>query len=191
MRIGISGTHGTGKTTLAEAICAHLPGHVTADEPYYLLEGEGYEFGFPPSLDDYRVLLARSLRTLREPPPLPEVVFDRTPLDYLAYLVATGADVEREADPTAVQSALASLDLIVITVITPEIEQVLPTPEMPELRSAMNDALLDLRLCRSPGRLGRRPGLGAGRPARRPPVHGPRRLTAGLRATENRRTSEL
>ena len=28
--------------------------------------------------------------------------------------------------------------------ITPEIEQVLPTPEMPELRSAMNDALLDL-----------------------------------------------
>lgn len=144
MRIGISGTHGTGKTTLAEAICAHLPGHVTADEPYYLLEEEGYEFGFPPSLDDYRVLLARSLRTLREPPALSEVVFDRTPLDYLAYLVATGADAEREADTTAVQSAFAGLDLIVITVITPEIEQVLPTPEMPELRSAMNDALLDL-----------------------------------------------
>ena len=41
MRVGISGTHGTGKTTLAEALCAHLPGHVTADEPYYLLEEEG------------------------------------------------------------------------------------------------------------------------------------------------------
>jgi uridine kinase len=49
MRIGISGAHGTGKTTLAELLCAHLPGHVTADEPYY-----------------------------------------RTPLDYLAYLVAAG-----------------------------------------------------------------------------------------------------
>jgi uridine kinase len=36
MRIGISGTHGTGKTTLAEALSARLPGHVTADEPYYL-----------------------------------------------------------------------------------------------------------------------------------------------------------
>ena len=47
MRIGISGTHGTGKTTLAEELCAHLPGHVTADEPYYLLEGEGFGFGFP------------------------------------------------------------------------------------------------------------------------------------------------
>lgn len=32
MRVGISGTHGTGKTTLAGALCAHLPGHVMADE---------------------------------------------------------------------------------------------------------------------------------------------------------------
>ena len=47
MRIGISGTHGTGKTTLAQALCAHVPGHVAADEPYWLLEAEGYEFGFP------------------------------------------------------------------------------------------------------------------------------------------------
>lgn len=42
MRVGISGTHGTGKTTLVEALCRHLPGHVAADEPYYLLEEEGY-----------------------------------------------------------------------------------------------------------------------------------------------------
>ena len=47
MRVGISGTHGTGKTTLAEALCARLPGHVAADEPYHLLEEDGYEFGFP------------------------------------------------------------------------------------------------------------------------------------------------
>jgi 5-methylcytosine-specific restriction endonuclease McrA len=64
MRVGISGTHGTGKTTLAQALCAHLPGHVAADEPYYLLEAEGYEFGFPPSPEDYRALLARSVRSL-------------------------------------------------------------------------------------------------------------------------------
>ena len=44
MRVGITGTHGTGKTTLAVALCAHLPGHVLADEPYYLLAEEGYEF---------------------------------------------------------------------------------------------------------------------------------------------------
>ena len=144
MRIGISGTHGTGKTTLAEALCARLPGHVTADEPYYLLEEEGHEFAFPPSLDDYRAQLACSLRTLGEPPALPKIIFDRTPLDYLAYLAAAGANPEREADASAVRSALATLDLLVITVITPETEQLLPTPDMPRLRSAMNEALLNL-----------------------------------------------
>jgi predicted ATPase len=144
MRIGISGTHGTGKTTLAEALYAHLPGHVTADEPYYLLEEEGYEFGFPPSPDDYRALLARSLQSLSAQPQQPGVVFDRTPLDYLAYLAATGADAEREADTPALTRALASLDLLVITVITPETERLLPTAELPELREAMNEALLDL-----------------------------------------------
>jgi AAA domain len=68
MRVGISGTHGTGKTTLAQALCARLPGHVAADEPYYLLEAEGYEFGFPPSAEDYRALLACSVRSLSSPP---------------------------------------------------------------------------------------------------------------------------
>jgi len=144
MRIGISGTHGTGKTTLAEALAAHLPGHTTADEPYYLLEEEGHEFSFPPSPDDYRALLARSVRSLTEPSPPPGVVFDRTPLDYLAYLAATGADAEREADTPALKPALAGLDLLVITVITPETERLLPTPELPGLREAMNAALLAL-----------------------------------------------
>jgi AAA domain-containing protein len=143
MRVGISGTHGTGKTTLAEALCAHLPGHVAADEPYYLLEEQGHEFGFPPALEDYRALLACSLRSL-SPPLLPGIVFDRTPLDYLAYMAATGADPCYEADAATLRPALASLDLLVITLITPETEQVLPAAEMPRLRSHMNDALLDL-----------------------------------------------
>src|SRR5262249_57977519 len=72
------------------------------------------------------------------------VIFDRTPLDYLAYLAATGADPSDQADATALRAAFASLELLVITVITPETEQVLPAAEMPELRSQMNDALLEL-----------------------------------------------
>jgi AAA domain len=144
MRVAISGTHGTGKTTLAGELCAHLPGHVTADEPYYLLEEEGYEFGFPPSAEDYRALMARSLRSLGARPRLPGVVFDRTPLDYLAYLAATGADPSAEAGSAALRPAFASLDLLVITPITPETERVLPAAELPGLRSQMNDALLEL-----------------------------------------------
>jgi hypothetical protein len=144
MRVGISGTHGTGKTTLAGELCAHLPGHVTADEPYYLLEEEGHEFGFPPSPEDYRALMARSLRSLGSRPRLPGVIFDRTPLDYLAYLAATGADPSAQAGSAALRPAFASLDLLVITPITPQTERVLPAAEWPGLRSRMNDVLLEL-----------------------------------------------
>jgi hypothetical protein len=142
MRVGISGTHGTGKTTLAAALCARLPGHVVADEPYYLLEEQGYEFGFPPSSEDYQALLACSLRSLSSPSP--GIVFDRTPLDYLAYLAAAGADPAAEADQAALRPAFARLDLLVITPITAETERVLPPAELPGLRSRMNDALLEL-----------------------------------------------
>jgi hypothetical protein len=144
VRVGISGTHGTGKTTLAQALCARLPGHVAADEPYYLLEEQGYEFGFPPSLEDYRAMLACSVRSLSALPSLPGVVFDRTPLDYLAYLAAAGADPLAQASALPLRLAFASLDLLVITVITPETERILPAAQLPGLRREMNDALLDL-----------------------------------------------
>jgi hypothetical protein len=75
---------------------------------------------------------------------LPAVVFDRTPLDYLAYLAAAGADLPGQAGAAALRPAFASLDLLVITLITVETERVLPTAEMPGLRTAMNDALLEL-----------------------------------------------
>jgi hypothetical protein len=115
-----------------------------ADEPYYLLEEEGHEFGFPPTLEDYRALAARSVRSLTSPPLLPGVVFDRTPLDYLAYMAATGADPSAQASAAALQPAFATLDLLVITLITPETEQVLPAAEMAGLRLEMNNALLEL-----------------------------------------------
>ena len=76
-------------------------------------------------------------------PPKP-VIFDRTPLDYLAYLAATGTDPRGQADAAALQLAFGSLDLLVITLITPETEQVLPAADLPGLRAQMNDALLEL-----------------------------------------------
>ncbi len=144
MRVGISGTHGTGKTTLAEELCACLPGHVAADEPYYLLADEGYEFGFPPSVEDYRAMLACSVRSMTAPSVPAGVIFDRTPLDYLAYLAASGADPPGEPGVARLRTAFARLDLLIITPITPETERTLPVPELPVLRSQVNDALLDL-----------------------------------------------
>ena len=108
------------------------------------LEAEGYEFGFPPSPEDYRALLVRSVWCLSSPPLRSGVVFDRTPLDYLAYMAAIGVDLPGEAGAAALRPAFASLDLLVITLITPETEQALPAAELPRLRSEMNDALLEL-----------------------------------------------
>ena len=61
-----------------------------------------------------------------------------------SWLAATGADASDQVHAAAIRPALARLELLVITVITPETEQVLPAAEMPGLRSQMNDALLEL-----------------------------------------------
>ncbi len=142
MRVGVSGTHGTGKSTLVDELCARLAGHVPAGEPYILLEEEGYEFEFPPAADDFRALVRRSAQMLSSPGP--RMIFDRTPLDYLAYLIAMDADSEPDASRPILRSAMASLDLLVITPITAETEQILPAAELPGLRTAMNEALLEL-----------------------------------------------
>ncbi|MFD6222206.1 AAA family ATPase [Nocardia asteroides] len=142
MRIAVSGTHGVGKTTLAEELCAHLPGHELIPEPYFLLEEQDYEFDHPPSPADYAVQLRYSTRLL--PAAGPAVVFDRSPLDFLAYLNTYGADPEATIDLAAVRSALATLDLLVLLPVTEIVDRVLPAAEMPGLRAEMDAALADL-----------------------------------------------
>ncbi|MEU1722716.1 hypothetical protein [Nonomuraea sp. NPDC005692] len=81
---------------------------------------------------------------MTSPLPAAGVVFDRTPLDYLAYLAAMGADPSGEAGNAGLRAAFAGLDLLVVTPVTAETERVLPAAEMRGLRSRVNDALLDL-----------------------------------------------
>ncbi|GAA4255076.1 AAA family ATPase [Dactylosporangium darangshiense] len=139
MRIGVAGAHGTGKTTLVEDLTSRHPSLASVPEPYVLLEEQGYEFDHPPSPADYMAQFRASLRLLRRP--AARVVFDRTPLDFVAYLRASGTDLESDADVAALRSAMASLDLLVVVPITPLLP---PPPDFADLRAAMNDALLDL-----------------------------------------------
>jgi hypothetical protein len=89
-------------------------------------------------------MLARSVRSMTARSAT-GVIYDRTPLDYLAYLAAAGAAPSSAADvPAHLRLAFDRLDLLVITPLTPETEQVLPEAELPALRARMNDALLDL-----------------------------------------------
>jgi hypothetical protein len=120
VRIAISGTHVTGKSTLVAELGARLHGYATVPEPYELLEERGYEFEFPPSIKDYVMQMRQSIALLRRRPP--NVIFDRCPLDFIAYIFASrGAerfDPERWREP--ILTAMARLDLIVAVRIDPE-----------------------------------------------------------------------
>lgn len=141
MRVGISGAHGTGKSTLISNLCELLAGHEAVPEPYELLEDE-HHFAFPPTVSDYRLQFVQATQNLLLPGP--RLIFDRTPLDFLAYLEVTGHPVEEEASTAALAPLFASLDALIIVPVTAEIAARLPEPELPELRDAVNEALLRL-----------------------------------------------
>src|SRR5690349_17162830 len=96
MRVAFSGTHRTGKSSLIEALAGRLPGYEVVDEPYRLLEDEGYEPSDPPVREDYERQLARSVEAIADAPR--DALIDRCPLDFVAYLRAIGEDGEIEIE---------------------------------------------------------------------------------------------
>lgn len=113
MRIAVCGSHGVGKSTLIERLAEHLPGHRLVDEPYRLLEVDGYEHSDPPSLEDFEAQLECSLAALDAPER--DVLFDRSPVDVLAYLLTheDSEAFESEAWLERISTAMHSLDLVV------------------------------------------------------------------------------
>lgn len=113
MRIAVSGTHRTGKTTLVEALGARLPDHKIVPEPYEVLEERGYVFAHPPSIEDFIIQLRLSLVTLRRRSP--NLILDRCPLDFLGYIEASSSadrfDFAAWRDP--IIQAMKRLDLLV------------------------------------------------------------------------------
>ena len=113
MRIAICGTHGTGKTTLVEALAPHLPGHDVVDEPYRQLEDEGEEFAERPTAEDFERQLERAIVSLEHS--AADSLFDRGPADLLAYLesVDDADTVDLDGWIDRVRPAMQRLDLIV------------------------------------------------------------------------------
>lgn len=144
MRIAISGTHRVGKSTLVEELAERLPSYTTVDEPYYLLEEEGYEVAEDPSIEDFEAQLERSLVSLEESGD--DVVFDRCPADLLAYLLTHEDADSFDADPwlDRVTYAMRTLDLVVFVPIEEKDRILLPSHEDRERRAAVNDELEEL-----------------------------------------------
>lgn len=122
MRIAISGSHGTGKSTLVDVLSRSLRSFEKVEEPYHLLAAEGHVFADHPDLDDLERLLERSSALLRDHQ-LTDVLFDRSPADYLAYMAALRRSSSQSLARTVrdVRDALRTLDLVIhVPVETPD-----------------------------------------------------------------------
>ncbi|RKG63581.1 hypothetical protein D7V80_30050 [Corallococcus sp. CA054B] len=147
MRIAMSGTHRVGKSTLMEDLGEELPGYRIVDEPYHLLEEEGYAFTSPPCLEDFVEQLRRSMDLLEEEDTR-NVLFDRSPLDFLGYLLthedSDAFDVEEWL--TRIRSTLKTLDLVVFVPIEERDRIRLPAHEDSQRRREVDEKLAWLLL---------------------------------------------
>lgn len=140
MRIAISGSHATGKSTLLAAVGARRPMYERVDEPWHELLGEGAGFGADLTVDDIEQQLERSIEILRTLATT-DALLDRCPVDYLAYLRAVdpSADLAPWMDPVA--RGLARIDLLVyLPVESPDRIEV-PRSERPRLRARVDHIL--------------------------------------------------
>lgn len=135
VRIALAGTHCTGKSTLAEDFVAAHSEYVHEPEPYeWLVEWYG-------EAPDFERQLEFSVERLRGYAPGSNVIAERSPLDFLAYMRAAGVRGLAAAEELAARG-MEHVDLLVVLPLDGSIAA--PEDEEPELREAMNDHLLDL-----------------------------------------------
>ena len=146
MRIAISGTHASGKSTLVEELAGVLPKYLTVDEPYYLLEEEGHQFPEMPSIEDFELQLERSIELLNGGEA--DVIFDRCPADLLGYLLThEDADLFDLEDwlPRA-RAAIKTLDLIVFVPVEDRDRIALPRSMNADFRSDVDEKVREILL---------------------------------------------
>jgi hypothetical protein len=144
MRIAVSGSHRTGKSTLVGDLAEALPGYAAVAEPYEFLEEEGYQFAGTPSLEDYQRQLERSLELLDEH--REDALFERCPLDFLAYALSCpeGESFEAEAFLDRIRPAVATLSLVVFVPVEDTDRIALPESEDAAFRLRVDEKLREI-----------------------------------------------
>jgi len=143
VRIVVSGTHASGKSTLIADFALQHPEYVVFTDPFDLVDETGAGlFSAQLRIAADRLVEERDQR---------DVIAERGPLDFLAYLLAwselTSIPLEEEFLERATlrtRRALATIDLLVVLPLTARDAIHVSADEHVELRAAMNDALLDL-----------------------------------------------
>jgi broad-specificity NMP kinase len=138
MRIAVSGTHGVGKSTLIDEFLRTHREFVHEPEPYtVMVEDFGEEFSEEPSVEDFRRQLEFNIERLRQHAPGEKVIYERCPIDFLAYIDALEPR-SVEALLSQVAKAVQNLDLIVYLPL--EDDQTIES-EYPKLQKAVNRRL--------------------------------------------------
>jgi hypothetical protein len=138
MRIAVSGTHCTGKSTLVEEFLRVHPDFAHEPEPYtVLVEDFGEEFSEKPNVEDFLRQLEFNVARLRQHARGEHVIYERCPIDFLAYIDALD---EGTAGKTLdlISAAIQHLDLIVYLPLTDDIDA---DAEYPKLRNAVDHRL--------------------------------------------------
>ncbi len=153
MRIAVSGTHCCGKSTLIDAFLLNHPDFSHEPEPYIVLQEEyGEDFAAEPSLNDFHRQLEFNVQRLRHYHFGERVIYERSPVDFLAYMMAIN-DLQRDSMNTrivedaldVVTEAIQRLDVIVFLPLDDDDDDnaTFGTPESedPELRRAVDSRL--------------------------------------------------
>ncbi|MFT3920105.1 MAG: AAA family ATPase [Cloacibacterium sp.] len=119
MRIAITGAHLVGKTTLAEKLQESLLHYELYAEPYHELGEMGYIFSESPTSDEYIIQLEHSIKQIENSEN--DAIFDRCPLDFLAYAQAVDYTYNSQSIFNKVQKTMSKIDLLVFVPI--EIDQ--------------------------------------------------------------------
>ena len=146
MKIAVSGTHCCGKSTLIEEFLRRHPGFDHEPEPYTVLEEDyGEVFAAEPSLNDFYRQLEFNADRLHGYPSGQEVIYERSPADFLAYMLAL-VDLGRERQAGRVvesalelsRDAIQLLDLIVFLPLEGDAGIISTHSEDPILRQAVD-----------------------------------------------------
>jgi hypothetical protein len=128
MRIAVSGTHFIGKSTLIDDFIKNHPHYKHELEPYYKMQDEKTtELSLEPSLDSLIEQLDFSIEQLNQSIKEPNIIFDRCPIDFIAYAMCEMNQDETDINDSEIserfpdiKEALNHLDLIVFLPMTKE-----------------------------------------------------------------------
>ena len=144
MRVAVIGANGAGKTTLIEDFVAARREYQREEEPYWGLVQQGMPFAGGASLPDLEEQLDASAALILAQDS-GQIVFDRCPIDFIAYLEVVGEDEAIEWMPSGkqlrqVEHALSTLDLLVFLPVSRP-DEIAARIELPRLRGRVDARL--------------------------------------------------